>query len=146
MCGPAPDRVYRSRHPSSVRSHRRKPGEAAYPAVFQPFLSRFSTQMDEKFGFWGPETPKWLPPTVHPSAPTSPPPIEAPCSGGSDVRTNGYVAGGGLLGVSSPQNPIFCPFGSVYTHVYDIPAGTCTAAYTKFILVSTSTSCFLATY
>ena len=51
MCGPVPDRVYRSRHPSSVRSHRRKLGKAAYPAVFQPFLSRFSTQMDEKIGF-----------------------------------------------------------------------------------------------
>jgi hypothetical protein len=29
----------------------------------------------------------------------------------------------------------FCPFGSSYTRVYNIPASTCTAAYTKFILL-----------
>jgi hypothetical protein len=32
--------------------------------------------------------------------------------GGGDVGADGCAVGGDHLGVSGPQNPIFCPFGS----------------------------------
>ena len=62
-------------------------------------------------GFGGPETPKILPPTPHPLATISLPPISAQFSGGGDVEANGCAVGGDILGVYGPQNRIFVRLG-----------------------------------
>ena len=78
-------------------------------AVPEPFLSRSlavpRSNWTSFLGFSGPETPKISPPTAHPLAQTSPPPINVPFTGGGDVWANGCAVGGNLLGVSVPQNP-----------------------------------------
>jgi hypothetical protein len=84
---------------------------AVSPAVPQPFLSRFSTQMDKKLGLEGQKRLKdhrhrrTRRPQHHPRP--SRRHVEAPCLGGGDVGANGCVVGGDILGVSGPQNPIF---------------------------------------
>ena len=97
--------------PRSLVTSRRSAGRgcgrnsAVSRAVPEPFLSRFSIQLDEFLEIRGPETPKISPPTAHPLAQTSPPPIEAPCPGDGDVGGNVCAVGGDILGVSGPQNP-----------------------------------------
>ena len=71
----------------------------------EPFLSRFSTQMDNCFSFRGPETPTRSPPTAHTLAPTSHSPDYSAPMGGGNVGANVCAVGGDILGVSGPQKP-----------------------------------------
>ena len=97
--------------PRSFISSRRSAGRglgrksAVSRAVPEPFLSRFSIQMDEFLGVSGSETPKISPPTAHPLAQTSPPPGHDTLMGGGDVWSNGCAVGGDLSGVSGLQTP-----------------------------------------